>query len=425
MIDKNFLDNHKPPLKKLQKKALNLMIKGKNVFITGPGGVGKSAIIKIFRKIARPYKNVVVTSTTGTSAIQLQGTTLHSYLGIGFGRSSVESMTEKIMGWGWLKKRWRELECLIIDEISMLSPELFDKLETVAQLVRGNDLPFGGIQLILSGDFLQLPCVGIDGFCFQSKSWKKCIKDIIYLDEIIRQDDVQLQNFLNNFRIGKITEKDRELLDSRVGVELSNPIGIKPTKLFSKNCDVNRVNELELDNLANSGAEFYEYSSEYVLYSRNKNVIEKFKKNSNMIDCLQLCKGAQVMLIVNLDLESGLANGSRGVVSGFTSDDLPIVKFLNGKESIIENYTWEIKENDVKILNVTQLPLKVAYAISIHKSQGASLDYAEIDLESVFEYGQAYVGLSRIKTIEGLSIKSIDYDRIVAHPDAVEFYSQI
>ena len=235
MIDKNFLDNHKPPLKKLQKKALKLMVKGKNVFITGPGGVGKSAIIKIFRKIARPYKNVVVTSTTGTSAIQLQGTTLHSYLGIGFGRSSVESMTEKIMGWGWLKKRWRELECLIIDEISMLSPELFDKLETVAQLVRGNDLPFGGIQLILSGDFLQLPCVGIDEFCFQSKSWKKCIKDIIYLDEIIRQDDVKLQTCLNKCQNGKNYRKDRELLDSRVGVELSNPIGIKPTKTISKN----------------------------------------------------------------------------------------------------------------------------------------------------------------------------------------------
>ena len=128
-------------------------------------------------------------------------------------------------------------------------------------------------------------------------------------------------------------------------------------------------------------AEFYEYSSEYVLYSRNKNVIEKFKKNSNMIDCLQLCKGAQVMLIVNLDLESGLANGSRGVVSGFTSDDLPIVKFLNGKESIIENYTWEIKENDVKVLNVTQLPLKVAYAISIHKSQELVLTMQKLILK--------------------------------------------
>ena len=424
MIDKDFLDNYRPKLKTKQKEALKLMVKGKNVFITGPGGVGKSAIIKIFRKIATPYKKVVVTSTTGTSAIQLQGVTLHSYLGIGFGNTTVEQMTEKILGWGWLKKRWRELECLIIDEISMLSPELFDKLYTIAQLVRGNGKPFGGIQLILSGDFLQLPCVGIDGFCFQSKAWKKCIKDVVYLNHIIRQEEKELQKCLNNIRMGKITKEDKKLLDSRVGIDLTNSLGIKPTKLFSKNYDVNRINELELDNLANSGVEFYEYSSEYILFSKNRNVIQKFKKNSNLVDCLQLCKGAQVMLIVNLDVENGLANGSRGVISGFTPDDLPIVKFLNGKESVIENYTWEVKENDVKVLNVTQIPLKVAYAISIHKSQGASLDYAEIDLESVFEYGQAYVGLSRIKSLKGLSIKSIDYSKIIAHPAAVEFYSE-
>ena len=419
------IEEVKPTLKSKQKEALISMIKGENIFLTGPGGVGKTSIIKIFRKLASPHKKISVTSTTGTSAILLEGSTLHSYLGIGYGTDHIDKLVKKICTWTWLRKRWQELESLVIDEISMLSPDLFDKLNEIAKRVRKSSKPFGGIQLILSGDFLQLPCVGTNDFCFHAESWKECIDKTIYLDEIIRQGDVTYQNCLNNIRLGIITKKDRNLLDRQIGKNLENSLGIKPTKLFAINYDVDMINNMELDNLAEDGRQFYEYEMKTILYSKNKSIISKFKKNCSAPELLQLCKGAQVMLLINLSVQDGLANGSRGVITGFTSEDLPIVRFLNGKEQIIENYTWEVKENGKKILTAEQIPLKVAYAISIHKSQGSSLDYAEIDLSNIFECGQAYVALSRVKSLEGLSIKSINYDQIRAHPEAVNFYENL
>jgi ATP-dependent DNA helicase PIF1 len=386
-----------------------------------------TAVIKMFMKAYQNSRNMAVTSTTGTSALLLNGTTIHSYLGIGYGAGSVNSMVEKIVSWPWLRKRWNELECLFVDEISMLDPELFDKIEEIARIVRRNKSPFGGIQIVLSGDFLQLPCVGTDNFCFEAKCWNNCIKHTVYLNEIMRQGDNTFQDVLNKVRVGIIDKQVKTVLNSRIGITLKNEYDIKPTCLFSKNCDVDRINDTELDNLAEDGRQFYEYKMEIVVYpgvSNKSAALEKFHKYCTAPTTLQICKGAQVMLLKNLDIQNGLANGSRGVITGFISD-IPLVKFLNGEERLIDQNIWEVEENDKKILRAQQIPLKVAYAISIHKSQGCSLDYAEIDLSDIFEYGQAYVALSRVKSLEGLSIIDIDYDHIKAHPKATAYYESL
>ena len=414
-------------LKSKQIEAYEHLKRRDNIFLTGAGGTGKTSLVKMFMRNHAGSRYIAVTSTTGTSALLLNGTTIHSYLGIGCGNSSIDVIVQKIFSWSWLRKRWLSLDCLFIDEISMLDPDLFDKIEEIARIVRNSKKPFGGIQLVVSGDFCQLPCVGTDRFCFEASSWNKCIDHTIYLTEIIRQNNPVFQEVLNSIRMGDITEQVREVLDSRVGVELHNTFGIKPTKLYSKNIDVDRVNNEELDTLAEDGRQFYEYEMEFHVYSGVSNketVIEKYKKSCNAPLTLQICKGSQVMLLKNLDMENGLANGSRGVVIGFVNE-MPVVRFLNGEERLIEHNEWEVEENEKRILQARQIPLKVAYAISIHRSQGCSLDYAEVDLSGIFEYGQAYVALSRVKSLEGLSIVSIDYDLIVAHPKAVEYYMSL
>lgn len=412
-------------LRPKQMEAYNLMVQGKNIFLTGSAGTGKSAIIKMFVNMYQNVKNIGLCSTTGTSAVLIGGTTLHSYTGIGLGKSSVEAITNVIFKKSYLRKRWNKLDILIIDEISMLSPELFDKLEEIARIVRYNNLPFGGIQLILSGDFLQLPCINSYNFCNESDSWKKCIKHFINLTEIIRQDNIEFQNCLNYIRMGEFPIKIKELIESRVGAKLNNDFGIKPTKLYSLNYDVDNINNKELNKLTKNNVEFREYEME-IIFSNNvknkKQIEENFKKFCTAPIILELCVGAQVMLLWNLDLANQLANGSRGIVIGFTSNDIPIVRFLNGIERVIDYNTWEIEEGDIKAI---QIPLKLAYALSIHKAQGISLDYVELDLSNIFEYGQCYTALSRVRSLEGLSIISIDWNKIIAHPKAVEFYKNL
>ena len=417
--------NNQLTLNDKQLQAYSYITNGKNIFLTGPAGVGKTSIIKLYKSIHN-NKNIVVTSTTGTSALLINGITFHSYLGIGCGNDSIDYLLNKINSKQWLKKRWKQIECLFIDEVSMLDPILFDKLEEIARKIRNNNSVFGGIQIILSGDFLQLPCVGTNNFCFQSKSWDICIDNTIYLDKIIRQCDNEFQNILNKIRLGNIDDDVKKILDKRLKVELKNCYGIKPTKLFSKNHDVNLYNENELDILSGDNREFYEYEMKVSIYaSKNQEVIkDKFYKNTNLQNTLQLCVGAQVMLLKNIDLNSGLANGSRGVITKFINN-IPMVQFLNGQNRLIDFLEQDIEENGELILSAKQIPLKVAYALSIHKSQGCSLDYAEIDLSNIFEYGQAYVALSRVKNLEGLSISAINYELIKAHPIAVEYYKKI
>ena len=422
-------------LTKLQQKAFDYMVKGENIFLTGPAGTGKSLVIHMFKNLYGKQKTIAITSTTGVSAIVIGGTTLHSYLGIGLGTGSVDDLVAKIMKNSKAKQKWLSLDVLVIDEISMLSADLFDKLEQVARIVRRKNLPrmlaenapeqpFGGIQLILSGDFLQLPVVGDENrFCFEADSWKKCVSHTVQLTENMRQADAEFQEILGDLRYGKLTKKAKKLLESRIGVELKNDLGIKPTRIYTTNAAVDIMNEKELDKLAENN-DFYQYDMEVYFYEfvqdRNQ-ALEKYRKSSLAPERLQLCKGAQVMLLYNLDVPGGLANGSRGVVIDFV-DGIPIVRFLNGVECPIDFYSWEVEEGKKKIVRLTQIPLKLAWAVTAHKSQGCTLDYAEVDLSNIFAYGQAYVALSRVKSADGLSIIEINFEGIRAHPRALEFY---
>ena len=358
-----------------QQKAFDLMIKGENLFLTGPSGTGKSLVINTFKKTYGFQRKIAITSTTGMSALLIGGSTLHSYLGIGLGTGTVENMVKSISTKPYIKKRWIEIQTLII------SPELFDKLEEIARIIRRKtakrmltkdteiEKPFGGIQLILTGDFLQLPVVNSDDFCFEAKSWRRCVTNIINLTEIMRQSDSVFQNVLNELRVGIVSDNSKEILDSRIGIELKNSAGIKPTKIYTTNYSVDNLNVSELENL--NEPDIFQYDMVVSLSGVYKDkdsfqAVEKYKKNCIAPETLQLCKNAQVMLLFNLDLENGLANGSRGIVTHFI-DSYPCVYFMNGVERVIDTHSWDITEGDKVIASISQLPLKLAWAITVHK----------------------------------------------------------
>ena len=416
-----------------QLQALEYMLSGKNVFITGSGGVGKSLLLFKFMKQIKGTKNMAITSTTGTSALIIKGSTLHSYLGIGLGKGDTNELYQKIITNPYIIKRWKKLQILIIDEISMLSHKLFDRLEKIARKIKGNDSPFGGIQIILSGDFCQLPCIDTTKFCFQAKSWNKVINHTIYLQQIMRQTDLDFQNCLNHIRLGIITDEVKNILSSRINAELKNDYGIEPTILYPLNKSVQELNNQKINELISQGSDTYNFN---LKFSRNRELskekVDKIIRDSTPTETVVLTLGCQVMLLYNLDISTGLVNGSRGIVTDFTGDNnLPVVRFINGVEKTIEYHTWEIEElnehtKKTQIIGkITQIPIKLAYAFSIHKAQGCSLDYVSLDLRNIFDYGMAYVALSRVRNLEGLSIIGINWDKIKAHPLAVEYYNSL
>ena len=405
-------------LNEKQQQALEYILQGKNIFITGGGGTGKTEFIKYYIKHYKS-KTTAVTSTTGTSAILIGGTTMYSYLGIGLGKGTMRDIAQKVRKKKYLRDRWLNLQILIIDEISMLSAELFDKLEQVARIVRKNDEPFGGIQIVLAGDFCQLPCIDSPNFCFEAKSWKTTIDHIIYLTEILRQSNPIFCKVLSALRLGKKSGPVKKLINSRIGANLDNSFGIMPTKLFSHNTYVDELNKKEIETLAlQNGTEILEYNR--IEYLKKNRKIKHFQAPKT----LHLTKNCQVMLIHNLDIPNKLVNGSRGIVTNFI-DDKPVVRFMNGQERLIEYHIWELEENDTKLGTVEQLPLKPGYAFSIHKSQGATLDLVQVDLEEVFQPGMGYVALSRVKDLESLSIIGINWSRVNAHPKATKFYKNL
>ena len=412
-----------------QQDAYNAMKQGLNVFLTGPGGTGKSYLIK---KFIQEYEKILdldwsgtndfidknplqVTSTTGISSLLINGKTLHRFAGIGLGNYDGSYYVSKIKKNNKLKQRWLNTKVLIIDEVSMLSPDLLEKIDYIAKTLRGVQQRFGGIQLILSGDFLQLPPVNSDKFCFESPLWNELIDKTFYFQEIIRQDNKEFQSVLNKIRVGIVDDQVKTILDSCVGKD-SSELLIEPTILLSTKKMVKEYNDKKLQDLGDVKKCIFKASYDFV------NIKEEFKENyvetlNNSIDVndnIELKIGTQVMLVIN-GLDDYLANGSVGKIINF-DDGLPVVQFTNGIKKKIEYYRWSLlddneikKKSEVQEPNVhkTQIPLILAWAITIHRAQGATLDYVKTDIgSSIFEYGQIYVVLSRVKTLDGLYIKN-------------------
>ena len=410
----------------LQNKSLDLILEGKNIFITGKSGSGKSTLIRFFIDNYSYFKKIGVTSTTGISALNIGGKTLHSYLKIGLGTDSTDDLYKSITASNFYKRIWTSLQILIIDEISMLSIDLFEKLEHLARLIRKNDKPFGGIQLVFLGDNLQLPVVNDNRFCFESEIWDICIDHTIFLTEIVRQADPIFQKVLNKVRKGKVDDFVKEKLDECVNKKLKNEFRIKPTKIFSTNDETSFYNNKKLNTLLKKhNYQLFEYKLDIEWKDQKyKNQRDKYVKNCIAPELLRICKDAQVMLIFNLNLDRGLCNGSRGIVTDII-EDIPVITFLNGETEYIHYNEWIIKDGKKHICSLFQIPLRLGWAFTCHKTQSLTLDLVEIDMSRIFEYGQAYVALSRVKNMEGLSIINPNYKKIFAHPKALEYYKKL
>ncbi len=445
-------------LTKKQEEALYHMKTGKNVFLTGAAGTGKTYLLQHFidwykRKII-DENDLYITSTTGLSAILINGVTIHRYAGIGLGDKDVQTLYNKIIKIKNVRRRWQHTKILIIDEISMMDPILFDKLEELARLIRRKNEPFGGIQIILSGDFLQLPPVNSSGFCFESNSWKY-IDGIYYFNEILRQNNNVLQNVLNKIRIGKVDEEVHNTLSSCIGKNLLHDDNIIPTLLFSVKHMVLQYNNKELKKLIDLEKQQKEFIATYdIINKKPKNTMKKHLTQTYLTqkdltdkdvvtqkhdeqfykdlinnqyqidDKITLTIDSQVMLIINMP-DEGLANGCKGIVIDFDELQFPIVRFTNKKTLVIREHAFTIEEDDMIVVK-KQIPLILAWAITIHKAQGMTLEYIKTDIgSSIFEYGQAYVVLSRIKDISGLSLINIDYSKIKAHPKILDYYKTL
>jgi len=404
-----------------QERALTSFKAGKSIFLTGPAGTGKSVTLgKIKEYCLDVNKKFGITATTGTAAFLLGGKTLHSFLGIGLAKESAEDIFKYVRyKLPHVATILRECEVLIIDEISMLDAELFDKISEYLKFIRKNNKPFGGLQLVLTGDFCQLEPV-IGNYCFKANEWKDLKLKNIYLHKLIRQDgDIKFQNILSKLRYGKCSVKTFELLSSLTTKEFGE---IKPTILYPRNFDVDKINKLESDKLIEAGAKKQEYLLEFPK-SKNKEKTQKWVKSLDIPESVTFCVGDQVVVTANIDQDYGIVNGTRGVVLDVKARSV-LLKRINGEQVFIKYHTSTNAEDSN--LSVSYMPLKLAYALSIHKSQGMTLDAIEIDIGSkIFAAGQAYTAISRAKSLDSIKVKSISIKSFITNPDVLVFYKEI
>lgn len=431
-----------------QQIIFNKYVQGNNIFITGPGGTGKSELIRIIHQHSyNNFKNIHVTALTGCAAVLLncKAKTLHSWAGIGLGNGTIEQLVAKIKKNKFSKALWKGTDILVIDEGSMLSLKLFNTLNEIGKVVRGNLKPFGGIQLILSGDFFQLPPVGdkeepdTQRFCFESEDWNSVFnRDCqIPLVKIFRQKDDIYCNILNQIREGKIKKKTIEILNQYVNRNYDKNLVVEPTKLYPTRSKVENINNIKMLSLNSEEKEFkIKYLKDLEMTKNDK--IKRYEFNdrdiqieldfiaSNIIcdKVMTLKIGSQVMCIVNIQSDTGIevCNGSQGIITAFCEfTGCPRVKFNNGIERIMSKHIW--LSDKIPGIGVTQVPLILAWALTIHKSQGASLDAAEIDVGSgIFECGQTYVALSRVRSLDGLYLTSFDVTKIRINKKVKEYY---
>ena len=398
-----------------QKTALKILHSGENVFITGQAGSGKTYLLNKFINEARKKgKTVAVTATTGLAATHLNGTTIHSWSGMGVANSISGNFYSKI------RKPRRENICetdiLIIDEISMLHDYRLDMVNAILKKIRKNNSPFGGIQLVMSGDFFQLPPVNRyddefkGGFVTESVAWRQAGLKICYLNEQHRQADEELSAILTAMRTNNLKRDQVQTLLDRIDVEApSNEI---VTKLYTTNRDVDIINKKELAKIKGKS---YFYSQET---EGTKHYVEVLRRAILAAPILELKKGAHVMSIKNSP-DGKYVNGSLGEVVDFKYGD-PVVKFNNGNTVRIKTSEWNLADGEIVLASIEQVPLKLAWAITVHKSQGMTLDGAEIDLSRAFVEGMGYVALSRVKNLHSLYLKGLNKMAITVSSEAIE-----
>lgn len=439
-----------------------------NVFITGSAGTGKSHLLKYLVQELKIQKknpnnnneelrNVGIAAPTGVAAIIIGGSTLHSFFGIGLGTGNVTSLLKRVKNNNAAMDRIDEIDALIIDEVSMMSSELLETLDAITREIRRNgyyrDQPFGGIQIIAFGDFFQLPPVTkssrnnlnwenrhLRSFCFESEVWSNLglDKNIIELKEVQRQENEEFVNLLNKVRIGEVGPADVEYINSKCLISKHHSLphdGIIPTRLYVLNRDVdeenlNRLEELKGPEVVCKAVNRWRENMPTGTHASIKKQMQE-SLNMELPDEVRLKIGAQVMLTRNKKMEDNLVNGSRGVVERFVDEGgdfrIPIVRFDNGivaKVSPVESVRYNPSGEEGCLVRL-QIPLKLAWAITIHKSQGSTLSRALLDISSTFEYGQFYVALSRVKSLEGLWLeKPATLNNIMVSPQVTNFFNK-
>lgn len=399
-----------------QAKALKYLKSNANIFLTGSAGTGKTFLLNKFIEYLRRKKTKVgITASTGIAATHLEGRTIHSWSGIGVKSNLTDKEIEKLLKVDELREKIKKTKVLIIDEISMLDAARVDLVDEICKVARKSFLPFGGIRIIMCGDFFQLPPVDPKNknpiLAYDSKAWRNSNIKICYLDKQYRQNDSEFINILNSIRNNKadriVLNKLKKRLYKAIGLDF-----IDPTKLYTHNVDVDAINDYELSKI--SGDEF---NYEMMSYG-SAELVKSLKKNCLAPEVLSLKIGAVVIFVKN-NFNQGYVNGTLGKVIGFDENDYPVVEIKSGDEIIVTPTSWNIEEDEEIIASIRQIPLRLAWAITVHKSQGMSLDAAEIDLSKSFEYGMGYVALSRVRTLNGIKLMGINEMALKVNPRAV------
>ena len=441
-----------------QKYAFELFKEGNNLFISGPGGVGKSYLIeKMVEYASTKNLNISVTALTGCAAVLLgtKARTIHAWSGINFMSNSTddELIIRRIARAKDKAGRWKKCDILIVDEVSMMPVRMFNILNAIGQTTRRSPKPFGGIQVIFTGDFYQLPPVcphEETQFCFESSEWYNTfpLENHIELRTFFRQTDPEFIKILMEVRSGELKPDSIERLISLVGKEKPSDDECFITKIFPTRSKVDTTNRLMFDRLKGDIRVFHSVKNTDEIYyyitsgredqiliepeillkcdelpaEMKKREVDSLIPNYNIIEELSLKVGALVMLTVNIDVERGLCNGSQGIIEGFEAiTGFPIVRFTNRLVRTVKPNVYQSAE--FPRFTVTQVPLCLAWSLTIHKTQGATLSQIEVDIgSSVFEYGQTYVAISRVKTLNGLYLTNFDPKKIRANPKVKAFY---
>ena len=415
-----------------QGEALAILKTGANVYLTGEPGSGKTHTINEFVQWLRSSGiEPSVTAATGIAATHVGGMTLHSWSGIGIAEHLSREDVDRIAGKEHIAKCIAKAKVLIIEEISMLSATTFEMADAVCREVRRSQKPFGGLTVILVGDFFQLPPVvrknvsagggSASGgkFAYSSPTWRDLNLITCYLTEQYRQDDKDFLDVLSAIRSGEVEKIHHELLMTR-RVELTEDLPSTKSdlvpgvpKLFSHNADVDRINAGELAKLNGSARKFH-------MSSKGKDsLVEGLKRGCLSPEILELKEGAAVMFTKNSP-QGRFVNGTLGIVKGWGADGLPIVKTKDGLKITTEPMEWQVQVEGKVKASVSQIPLRLAYAMTVHKSQGMSMDAAIMDLSKAFEYGQGYVALSRVRRLSGLYLIGLNRRALEVHPEILE-----